>query len=227
MSAEEDLTFIDVLKVVDSSIKLIAGFKLQNRGLLLSADWIAFEEIEKIEKIEKIEELETYYIKMKKFVMRKLKGKLSELLPAVSMEEDILDNILGHMNPQGEDAKMTLKFVETTEEEKAILTPICLYLEQICRNLDLVSRSLEAINKLKSPTVQDRHLQDTLEILAKSPTVQDRHPQDILDSLAKVILAKSPTVQDRHLQDILDFLAKVTEGEDNIAVEDQGGEEIE
>ena len=114
--------------------------------------------------------------------MRKLKGQLSELLPAVSMEEDILDNILGHMNPQGEDAKMTLKFVETTEEEKAILTPICLYLEQICRNLDLVSRSLEAINKLKSPT-------------------------------------------DRHLQDILEFLAKVNEGEDNIAVEDQGGEE--
>ena len=174
MSAEEDLTFIDVLKVVDSSIKLIAGFKLQNRGLLLSADWIAF--------AEKIEELETDYMKMKKFVMRKLKGQLSELLPAVSMEEDILDNILGHMNPQGEDAKMTLKFVETTEEEKAILTPICLYLEQICRNLDLVSRSLEAINKLKSPT-------------------------------------------DRHLQDILEFLAKVNEGEDNIAVEDQGGEE--
>ena len=193
MSAEEDLTFIDVLKVVDSSIKLIAGLKLQNRGLLLSADWIAF--------AEKIEELETDYIKMKKFVMRKLKGKLSELLPAVSMEEDILDNILGHMNPQGEDAKMTLKFVETTEEEKAILTPICLYLEQICRNLDLVSRCLETINKLKSPTVQDRHLQDTLEILAKSPTVL--------------------------LQDILEIQAKVNEGEDNIAVEDQGGEEIE
>ena len=196
MSAEEDLTFIDVLKVVDSSIKLVAALKLQYRGLLLSADWIAF--------AEKIEEMETDYMKMKKFVMRKLRGKLSELLPAVSMEEDILDNILGHMNPQDEDAKMTLKFVETTEEEKAILTPICLYLEQICRNLDLVSRSLEAINKLKSPTVQDRHLQDTLEILAKSPTVQDRH-----------------------LQDILEFLAKVNEGEDNIAVEDQGGEEIE
>ena len=186
MSAEEDLTFIDVLKVVDSSIKLIAGLKLQNRGLLLSADWIAF--------AEKIEELETDYIKMKKFVMRKLKGKLSELLPAVSMEEDILDNILGHMNPQGEDAKMTLKFVETTEEEKAILTSICPYLEQICRILDQVSTCLKI--KLESPTVQD------------SSRFYFKH-MSMIGHLLKEILAK------------------VNEGEDNIAVEDQGGEEIE
>ena len=138
------MTFIDVLKVVDSSIKLIAGFKLQNRGLLLSADWIAF--------AEKIEELETDYMKMKKFVMRKLRGKLSELLPAVSMEEDILDNILGYMNPQGEDAKMTLKFVETTEEEKAILTSICPLLEIVCRTLDLVLDVLKLSTSIDSKT---------------------------------------------------------------------------
>ena len=190
MSAEEDLTFIDVLKVVDSSIKLIAGLKLQNRGLLLSADWIPF--------AEKIEELETDCMKMKKLVMRKLRGKLCELLPAVSMEEDILDNILGHMNPQGEDAKMTLKFVETTEEEKAILTSICPYLEQICRILDQVSRCLEAINNCNCNNCNS--------------LLQDRFYCKHMSTIG-------------HL--LKEILAKVNEGEDNIAVEDQGGEEIE
>ena len=187
MSAEEDLTFIDVLKVVDSSIKLVAALKLQYRGLLLSADWIAF--------AEKIEELETDYMKMKKFVMRKLRGKLSELLPAVSMEEDILDNILGYMNPQGEDAKMTLKFVETTEEEKAILTSICPLLEIVCRTLDLV-----------------------LDVLKLSTSIDSKTG---VGSTASTCLGLVITLS------LKKILAKVNEGEDNIAVEDQGGEEIE
>ena len=83
---------------------------------------------------------------VKKFVMRSLRGKLSELLTAVSMEEDILDNILGYMNPLDEDANMKWKFAETTEKEKATLISIYRYLSdfnmEIKRNLTLGRRIL-------------------------------------------------------------------------------------
>ena len=66
----------------------------------------------------------------KKFVMRRLKIYLSELLP-VSLEEDTLDNILGFLNPLDNDAIMAWKFVETSEAEKTILTSIYRHLFEI------------------------------------------------------------------------------------------------
>ena len=80
---------------------------------------------------EKIDKFLTDCREVKKFVMRSLRGKLSELLPVLSLEEDILDNILGYMNPQDEDANVTWKFLETTEEEKAILTSLYRHLSKV------------------------------------------------------------------------------------------------
>ena len=123
---KEDLTFIDVLKVANSNIKLFESFKYSKQRII----FLQYENtVRPIE--EKIDQFVTDCKEVKKFVMRSLRGKLSELLPAVSMEEDILDNILGYMNPLAKDANVTWKFVETTKEEKAILTSIFRYLSKV------------------------------------------------------------------------------------------------
>ena len=76
---------------------------------------------------------------VKKFTMRSLRGSLSELLP-VSLDEDILDNILGYLNPLAEDANVAWKFVETTEEDKTILTSIYRLLSEVYSYHDYKTR---------------------------------------------------------------------------------------
>ena len=80
--------------------------------------------------IPKVAQLVNDCKEVKKFAMRSLRGSLSELLP-VSMEEDILDNILSYLNPLTEDANVAWKFVETTEEDKTILTSIYRHLSEV------------------------------------------------------------------------------------------------
>ena len=75
----------------------------------------------------KVAQLVTDCKEVKKFAMRILRRSLSELLPVVAMEEDILDNILRYLNPLADDCK----FVETTEEDKTILTSIYRHLSEV------------------------------------------------------------------------------------------------
>ena len=82
-------------------------------------------------RITKVAQLVTECKEVKKFAMRSLRRSLSKLLPALSMEEDILDNILGYLNPLAEDANVAWKFVETTEEDKTILTSIYRHLSEV------------------------------------------------------------------------------------------------
>ena len=78
----------------------------------------------------KVDQLVTDCRKAKKFVMGRLKISLSGLLP-VSLEEDILDNILGFLNPLDNDAILAWKSVETSEAEKTILASIYRHLFEI------------------------------------------------------------------------------------------------
>ena len=80
----------------------------------------------------KVAQLVTDCKEVKKFAMKILRKSLSELLPVVAMEEDILDNILRYLNPLAEDCK----FVETTEEDKTILTSIYRLLSEVYRYHD-------------------------------------------------------------------------------------------
>ena len=75
----------------------------------------------------KVAQLVTDCKEVKKFAMKILRRSLSQLLPVVAIEEDILDNILRYLNPLAEDCK----FVETTEEDKTILTSIYRHLGEI------------------------------------------------------------------------------------------------
>ena len=95
----EDLSFIEILKVADNTIKLVDVLKYQN--LLgkkkLWAIWpstttttiIWRTEIRcNAERLagEKIDKLVTYCKEVKKFVLRSLRGSLFELLSVLSME---------------------------------------------------------------------------------------------------------------------------------------------
>ena len=84
----------------------------------------------------KVAQLVTDCKEVKKFAMKILRRSLSELLPVVVMEEDILDNIIGYLNPLAEDANVECKFVETTEEDKTILTSIYRLLSEVYRYHD-------------------------------------------------------------------------------------------
>ena len=139
---DEDLTFMDVLKVADRAIHWLKELKDINWNTGgLDINWCPVLTKNRIEKLglverlihKKIDQLVTDCKEVKKFVMRSLRGKLSELLPVLSLEEDILDNIFGYMNPQDEDANVTWKFVEITEEEKAILISLYRHLREVYR----------------------------------------------------------------------------------------------
>ena len=108
------MTFIDVIMLADAAIQRIDFFK----RIRFVVD-------------ETLDQLVTVCKVIKKFVMRSLRGRLLELLPALSMEEDILDNILSYLNPLGEDANVAWKFVDTTEEDKTIMTSIYRHLSEV------------------------------------------------------------------------------------------------
>ena len=127
---KEDVTFIDVLKVADMTIKLVDVIKYQEIPYIAFRPFYTRRSLERIQISERLEEV-------KKFVMRSLRGKLSELLPVVS-EEPIWVNILGYMNPLDKNANVTWKFVETTKEEKAILTSVYRYLSNVYRKIKQV-----------------------------------------------------------------------------------------
>ena len=78
---------------------------------------------------EKADQLHNIAKEMKKFAMTSLKRSLSEVLP-VSLEEHILENILGYLKMDDEDDEEA-SWLETSEEDKAILTPIYFSLSQI------------------------------------------------------------------------------------------------
>ena len=153
---KEDLTFIDVLKAADLTIKFADAIKCHEIPYLRFGPFYTRRSLERIS--EGLEE-------MKKFVMRSLRGKLSELLPVVSTEL-IWVNILGYMNPLDKDANVTWKFVETTKEEKAILTSIYRYLSNAYRKIRkeflTTHRSIPCPNPYSIPKIE-RLLGDQLQ----------------------------------------------------------------
>lgn len=148
----EDLTVIDVLKIADGIIKLVDQldvFKVTSyeEGLLAAAVRLdnklsALMLEDHLGGRTKVAQLVTDCREVKKFAMRILRRSLSELLPVVAMEEDILDNIIGYLNPLVEDANVDCKFVETTEEDKTILTSIYRLLCEVYSYQDNKTRPL-------------------------------------------------------------------------------------
>ena len=80
-----------------------------------------------------MEQLHNNAREAKKIAMKSLRKSLSEALP-LSLEEHILDNILGHLNLLEEEANESWK-LETAEEEKAGLSSLYLHLSQIYRSI--------------------------------------------------------------------------------------------
>ena len=80
-------------------------------------------------------ELERSSKDIKKFAMKSLRTSLAKWLPVLAVEEDILDNILGHMNllDMEQDVGQDWKFAESTEEEKVVIDSLYNCLSEIYR----------------------------------------------------------------------------------------------
>ena len=94
----EDVTIFDLLKVSAMTTKLVDSVNLCKEG----ADEAEAEAAYRVEKLlggeENMNELERSSKDIKKFAMKSLRTSLAKWLPVLAVEEDILDNILGHMN---------------------------------------------------------------------------------------------------------------------------------
>ena len=141
-----DLSFIDVLKVADSNIKLAKDvFKYGKKRLHRehpneSADFMR-------DLKETLDKFVDSWKKVKKLIMISLREKLFELLPVLSVEEDIMNNIQSHLD---EDPYVNWQFAETTEEERVVLASIyrdlnaqCLILDGIYLHVDEYRKNLE------------------------------------------------------------------------------------
>ena len=78
---------------------------------------------------EKLEDLYKDSMQVKKFALRSLRGHLAEVMP-ISLDDHILENILGHMISEEEG-----KFVRSSEEEKSVLTEMYRSLSSIYREM--------------------------------------------------------------------------------------------
>lgn len=126
----EELTVPDVLKVAEMTMKLVDALKLRLGSeeediFLLTAEEVSSQ----LGGEEKVEQLHNSAKEMKKSVMKSLKRSLSELLP-LSLEEHILENILGYLNLYDEETNQAWR-LEIPEEDYPILTTIYLSLTQI------------------------------------------------------------------------------------------------
>ena len=126
-------TFIDVLQLAESNINFADVFKCF-KEVVPPLHAVKYSEAETRHMRKKLDKLVAKCKKGKKFIMRSLRGKLSELLPELSMEEDILDNIIGHMNLLEQDAKVNWKFAESTEEERVILASLSRKFNEVYRD---------------------------------------------------------------------------------------------
>ena len=172
---EEDVSVFEVLKVAGMTIKLIEAQELREEE--------ADEEIEDVEKyfdeevVNKYYGVDDYHVtavlvkklvggkksleqirqmmkKVKKFVMSSLRASLSQVLP-ISLEEDILDNILRSMNllDADQDAKDDWKFVEDSVEEKNTLSGLYDCISKVFREMrdDLFSHPGHAWDIYRQP----------------------------------------------------------------------------
>ena len=84
---------------------------------------------------ENMKELDKISKDIKEFAMKSLRTSLAKWLPVLAVEEDILDNILGHMNlsDMEQDVGQDWKFAESTEEEKVVIDSLHSCLSEIYR----------------------------------------------------------------------------------------------
>ena len=135
---DKDVTVFDVLKIADMTIKLHEAIELRKEDCDCDIDIFDLEIIDynsyfvtalMVENLiggkQKLDELLQLMRKVKKFTMTSLRASLSDVLP-ISLEEDILDNILQSMNLSESypEAKELWKFVEDSEEEKRTLSDL-------------------------------------------------------------------------------------------------------
>ena len=81
---------------------------------------------------ENMKELDKTSKDIKEFAMKSLRTSLAKWLPVLAVEEDILDNILGHIDVE-QDVGEDWKFVESTEEEKLVIDSLYSCLSEIYR----------------------------------------------------------------------------------------------
>ena len=133
----EDVTIFDLLKVSAMTTKLLDSVNLCKEG----ADEAEAEAAYRVEKLlggeENMNELERRSKDIKKFAMKSLRTSLAKWLPVLAVEEDILDNILGHMNllDMEQDVGQDWKFAESTEEEKVVIDSLYSCLSDIYRRM--------------------------------------------------------------------------------------------
>ena len=103
---------------------------------------------------EKVDQLHNNAKEVKKIAMKSLKRSLSEVLP-VSLEEHILENILGHLNLLDEEVNEAWRF-ETAEEDKSGLASLYSCLTQIyCKMRDSLFTG-QASHEVLPPEVLDQ-----------------------------------------------------------------------
>merc|ERR1719239_2135985 len=109
---------------------------------------------------EKVDQLHNNAKDVKKIAMKSLKRSLSEVLP-VSLEEHILENILGHLKLLDEEANEAWRF-ETLEEDKSGLATLYFTLTQIyCKMRGGLFKTGQVHHEVLSPEVFDQ-LQEIL-----------------------------------------------------------------
>ena len=143
----EDVTIFDLLKVSAMTTKLVDSVNLRKEAA--GADEVEAgaevgseaEAAYRVEKLlggeENMNELERRSKDIKKFAMKSLRTSLAKWLPVLAVEEDILDNILGHMNllDMEQDVGQDWKFAESTEEEKVVIDSLYSCLSDIYRRM--------------------------------------------------------------------------------------------
>ena len=134
---------------------MFCSIQIQNIGVAkwVSAKWVSglLGGEEKVDQLH-INAKEVKKIVMRKIVMKRLRKSLSEVLP-VSLEEHILDNILGHFNLLDESLKL-----ETTaeEEDKPRLSSLYHKLSQVYTKIRKELLLLGLNNNSPTPEVIDQ-----------------------------------------------------------------------
>ena len=124
----------------------------------------AFEVSKELGGGEKVEQLHNNAKEAKKIALKSLRNSLSEVLPW-SLEEHLLDNILGHLNLLEEEANQPWR-LETAEEEKPGLSSLYLHLSQIYSQI----RTNLFTNSWFNPELNHELIDPLQEILAELKT---------------------------------------------------------
>ena len=123
-----------------------------------------------------VEQLHNNAKEAKKIALKSLRNSLSEVLPW-SLEEHLLDNILGHLNLLEEEANESWR-LETEEEEKPGLSSLYLHLSRIYGKIRTALFSNSWNHPELNPELIDQLQEILVELKAEESTEETEHEDE-------------------------------------------------